>query len=143
MNENTQYTILTIVGLSSLSIVYGWIVTWKNTANMSQDSKIRTYYENNLYASIAIAVAIVLNLLMNVSKLDPMYMFIPGLIVLSGYSTLWSNTAKMESDPNANKYYKGNKKASLLIGIPYAIMILTLIWFVFINQETGYKKEWY
>jgi hypothetical protein len=110
---------------------------------MSQDSKIRTYYENNLYASIAIAVAIVLNLLMNVSKLDPMYMFIPGLIVLSGYSTLWSNTAKMESDPNANKYYKGNKKASLLIGIPYAIMILTLIWFVFINRETGYKKEWY
>ena len=139
MNENTQLIIVIILGLSLIS---GWILTWVNTTDMSYDSSVQTYYENNLYSSIAIAVAIVLNLLINVSQLNPMYMAVPGLVTLYGYYMLWSNTAKMKSDPNATKYYQKNKKASLLIGIPYGISVLALIWFIFIREQTDYKNEW-
>jgi hypothetical protein len=140
MNENTQFIIVIILGLS---LVSGWILTWINTADMSHDPKIQSYYENNLYASVAIAVAVLLNLLINVSKLDPMYMSIPGLITLFGYYKLWTNTAKMKSDPNATKYYEKNKKASLLIGIPYGISVLALVymWISIIKEEpTDYKN---
>jgi len=133
MNESSQLIIIIILGLSLIS---GWILTWINTANMSHDPKIRSYYENNLYASISIAVAIVLNLLINVSQLNKMYLAIPGLITLFGYSMLWSNTAEMESDSTVTKYYQINKNASLLIGIPYGISILFLTWFIFVREQT-------
>jgi hypothetical protein len=138
MNQNIQIIIIILFGLS---IISGWILTWLNTIDMSHDPKIQIYYENNLYASISIAVAIILNLLINVSKLNPLYMCIPGLITLFGYSELWSNTAKMQSDPNASKYYQTNKKASLLIGIPYGISILFLMWFFFIREPTEYEQS--
>ena len=143
MNENIQYIVVIITIMLASSLVYGWILTWRNTANMSKDPKIKSYYENNLYASIAIAVAILLNLLINVSKLDPMYMSIPGLVTLFGYYKLWTNTAKMQSDPNASKYYQANKNASLLIGIPYGISVLALVymWISIIKEEpTDYKN---
>lgn len=137
MNENTQFIILIILGLSLIS---GWILTWVNTTDMSHDSSVQTYYENNLYSSIAIAVAIVLNLLIKISKLHPMYMVVPALVTLYGYINLWTNTAKMKSDPNANKYYEKNKNASLLIGIPYGMSGLFLMWFFFIREQTDYEK---
>jgi hypothetical protein len=137
MNQNTQFIIVLILGLSLIS---GWILTWMNTIDMSDDPLIKTYYENNLYASIAIAISIVLNLLINVSHLNPLYMCVPGLITLFGYCELWANTSKMQSDPNANKYYQTNKNASLLIGIPYGISILFMMWFIFLREPTDYEK---
>ena len=131
MNQNSQVIIIIILGLSLIS---GWILTWINTIEMSEDSKIKPYYHKNLHASISIAVAIVLNLLINVSKLNRLYLCIPGLITLYGYYQLWSNTAKMQSDSNASKYYQTNKYASLLIGIPYGISILYLFWLLINNN---------
>jgi len=125
MDENTGSIIIIILGFCVIS---GWILMWINTSDMSKDPSVKKYYESNLYGSIAIAISLVLNLLFRVSQFSLIYMSIPLVVLLFGYVDLWTNTAYMESDPNASKYYKKNKYASLLIGIPYAIGVVFIVW---------------
>jgi hypothetical protein len=136
MDEKVDFSIIIISSILPLCVISGWILTWINTSDMSKDPSVKKYYENNLYSSIAIAISIILNLLFRISQFNLIYMGIPVLVIWYGYINLWTNTALMKSDSNAKKYYKKNKDASLLIGIPIAIYTLFVVWAYF----NGYIK---
>ena len=48
MNEIMDYILGFIVIILGLTLINGWRLTWNNTADMSKDPKIESYYENNL-----------------------------------------------------------------------------------------------
>ncbi len=136
MDEIGNYIII----ISAISLMLGHRLISKNNTDMMHDPLTKTYYENNVYAKYVIIFSLILYYLIKYYfNLNSIYQYIPALLILYGYSILWSNTAKMQSDPNATKYYQQNKNASLLVGIPSGILVLYLTWYNFIRKSTDNK----
>jgi hypothetical protein len=125
-----------------LVIGYGFIKV-NNRIMYTDPSVDKIYSANNTFAILAICASIGFESSTIFLKEKLINSYITVSIILYGYYILWTNTTKMQSDPNATKYYQKNKNALLLISIPLSIYILFIIWSNFNSKPNNVEKTIY